>query len=173
MTDRECYVIRRAFVTPLGLALLLLAGLLAVSVAHGQPAAKLVFLAAFALPLTVLFAASAFRRLEIDATGITAVRLHRRRRIDFAQVTALDVVQVRSRVFLTLSAGDDEFLIVSNAYARFPALLQKLVTALPAGVVTEEARRLVAAPPVRHADLVMVWFVVVALSYVLIAQFNG
>jgi len=144
-----------------------------VSLMHGQPVAKVVFLLVFALPVTVLLVESVCRRLVIDATGVTAIRLFRSRRIDFARVTALEAVRVRSRVFLTLAAGDDEFLIISNGYADFPALVRTLVARLPEAVVTEEARQLASSPPVRHADIAMVWFAVVALVYVLIVQFRG
>jgi hypothetical protein len=173
LSEVRRFVIRRAFVAPLGLALVLIGALLAVSIAHGQPLAKLIFLGVFALPLAVLFFASVFRSLELDEAGITARRLGRTRRIDFARVTALESVQVRGRVFLTLAAGDDEFLIISNSYAGFPELVRSLVAALPASAVPEETRQLAAAPPRRHADLVMVWFVVVALVYILFAQFQG
>lgn len=171
MPEVDCYVIRRSFLVPLGLAVLLLIVLLVVSILHGQPLAKLAFLVVFALPLTVLFAASAFRRLQIDASGVTAIRLLGQRRIDYSRITSLEAVRVRNRVFLTLAAGDDEFLIVSNAYARFPELVRALVQVLPETVVTDEARQLADAPPGRHADIVMIWFVIMALVYVLLAQF--
>lgn len=173
MTESRRFVIRRAFVVPLGLALLLMGALLAVSVLHGQPAAKVVFLLVFALPVTVLFVVSAFCKVVIDANGVTAIRPFRTKRINFAEVTALESVQVRSRVFLTLTAADDEFLIVSNGYADFPDLVRTLIAALPPAVVTDEARQLAANPPSRHGDLVMVWFMVAALVYVLVAQFQA
>ena len=173
MPETSRYVIRRTLVVPLGLLLLLMAALAVVSLMHGQPVAKVVFLVVFALPVTILFVESVFRRLDIDAAGVTAIRLFRSRRIDFARVTALEAVRVRSRVFLTLAAGDDEFLIISNGYADFPALVRTLVARLPEAVVTEEARQLASSPPVRHADIAMVWFAVVALVYVLIVQFRG
>jgi hypothetical protein len=142
-----------------------------VSLAQGQPVAKVILLLVFVQPVAVLFVASVLRHLEIDAAGVTAVRLLRRKRIEFARVTALEAVQVRSRVFLTLAAGDDEFLIISNGYADFPGLVHTLVEKLPEAVVTEEARQLAGAPRVRHADIAMVWFAVVALVYILVAQF--
>jgi hypothetical protein len=166
------FVIRRAFVVPLGLVLVLMVALMAVSIQHGQPLAKVLFLLVFAVPVTVVFVESAFRRLEVDAAGVTARRLLRSRRIDFAEVTALESVRVRSRVFLTLVAGDDEYLIISNGYADFPGLIQLLIAALPETVVTDEARQLAAAPPQRYADVAMVWFAVVAMVYVLVAQFR-
>ena len=172
MPEASRYVIRRALVAPLGLLLLLMVTLLIVSLLHGEPVAKVAFLLVFILPVTALFVESVFRRLEIDAAGVTAVRLFRSRRIDFARVTALETVRVRSRVFLTLVAGDDEFLIISNGYADFPGLVRTLIAQLPEAVVTEESRELASAPPVRRADSAMIWFAVVALIYVLIAQFH-
>ena len=172
MLEPRRFVIRRAFVVPLGLVLVLMVALMAVSIQHGQPLAKVLFLLVFAVPVTVVFVESAFRRLEVDAAGVTARRLLRSRRIDFAEVTALESVRVRSRVFLTLVAGDDEYLIISNGYANFPGLIRLLIAALPETVVTDEARQLAAAPPQRYADVAMVWFAVVAMVYVLVAQFR-
>jgi len=165
-------VIRRAFLVPLGLVVLLTAMLMAVSVTQGQPIAKVLFLLVFILPLGLLFVDSAWRRLTIDATGVTARRLVRPRRMAFADVTALETVRVRSRVFLTLVAGEDDYLIISNGYARFPQLLQLLMASLPEQAITDETRQLAAAPPQRRADIAMAWFAVVAMSYVLIAQFR-
>lgn len=172
MTDIRRYVIQRAFVLPLGVSLLLLGGLIAVSIIHGQPFAKLLFLLVFALPIGVLFVECAFRSLLIDKVGVTSMRFGRIKRIVFSDVTSLESVQVRSRVFLTLSAGSDDFLIISNSYCDFPELVKVLVAALPAEVVPDETRKLANSPPRRYADIGMVWFVVVALVYVLIAQFS-
>jgi len=172
LTEPRSFVIRRAFVVPLGLSLALMAALLVVTIQHGQPLVKALFLIVFAAPLTVLFVESAWRRLEVDAAGVTARRLLRSRRIDFAAVTALETVRVRSRVFLTLVAGDDDYLIISNGYADFPGLVRLLVTLLPETAVTDETRQLAAAPPSRYADVVMAWFMVSALVYVLVAQFR-
>ena len=173
MTEPRRFVISRAFLFPLALVLLLMAALLVVCIQQGQPVAKVAFLLVFAVPVTALLVESAMRRLEIDAEGVTAYRLLQRRHIAFSRVTALETVRVRSRVFLTLVAGDDEFLIVSNGYADFPGLVRTLVAALPAAAVTEETRQLAAAPPTRYAGAGLAWFTVAALVYILIAQFRG
>jgi hypothetical protein len=55
-----------------------------------------------------------------DADGVVVFKLLRKQELKFAEVTAVETVQVRKRVFLTLCAGDD-FLIISNAYANFPS----------------------------------------------------
>ena len=146
--------------------------LLGISIAHGQPLAKIAFLVVFAVPVGVLFAVSAFRHLTIDSDGVAVATPFRSKRIDFARVTALETVRVRSRVFVTVSAGEDEFLIISNGYGRFAEILNELVRHVPPAAVTEETRQLATAPPARHADIGMAWFTVAALVYVLIAQFQ-
>jgi len=126
MAESRSYVIRRSFVFPLGLAVTLILALLTVSLLHGQPLAKIAFLIVFAIPVTVLFIASAFRRLTIDARGVTVTSPFRTKHIDFAKVTSLETVQVRSRVFLTISAGEDEFLIISNGYGDFAGIINAI-----------------------------------------------
>ena len=104
--------------------------------------------------------------------GVTAFRLYRQTQVLFSDVTSLEMVQVRSRVFITLALGDDDFLIISNSYAEFPALLEGLIAAVPEEVVTEETQQLAKKPPLRHADIFTVWFAVIALIYILVAQFK-
>lgn len=167
------FVIRRAFVIPLALLVALTVALLVVCLVQGQPVAKAVILAVMTLPLVVLLVESAGRRLVVDDTGITAFRPFRQRRMDFAAVTSLETVRVRNRVFITLMAGDDDFLIISNSYDDFPGLVACLVKAVPDETVTEETRQLALAPPTRQADVFTAWFAVVALVYVLVAQFRS
>ena len=171
MSEQNTFVIRRAFVFPLGLLILLTLALLAICLLQGQPIAKVIILGFLILPLLALFVESAMRRIVIDHDGVTAVRPLRSKRVEFAQVTSLETVQVRSRVFLTLMAGDDDFLIISNSYARFPRLLEHLMAAVPQGTVTEGTRQLAAQPKTRQADIVTAWFAVSALVYILFAQF--
>ena len=91
----------------------------------------------------------------------------------FAEVTSLETLRVRSRVFMTLAAGDDDFLIISNSYGDFPALLDSLIESVPAAAVTDETRQLAKQPPLRQADVFTAWFAVVAMAYVLLAQFSS
>lgn len=173
MNPKRSFVIRPSFVLPMALLIILTMALLVVCVVQGQPIAKVIILAGLIMPLLVLFVESAFRRVVVEQEGVTAFRPFRQRQISFADVTSLESVQVRSRVFLTLVAGPDDFLIISNSYQDFPALVEELIAAVPEGTVSEETRQLAQQPPRRHADVFTAWFAVVALVYVLIAQFRG
>ncbi len=172
MNQVRTFVIRRSFVVPMGLLLVLTISLLAVTIFQGQPLAKVIILAVSVLPLAVLFVESAFRRVVIDENGVTAFRLFRQRQVSFADVTGLESVRVRNRVFMTLEAGPDDFLIISNSYGKFPVLLECLIAAVPEGTVTEETQQLAKQPPRRQADTFTVWFALLAMVYVLIAQFR-
>jgi predicted nucleic acid-binding Zn ribbon protein len=171
MTNTRQFRIRRTFVLPLGLLILLTLALLLVCFIQQQPIAKTVILSVLLLPLAILFIESVFRRLEVDSEEVTAHRLFKTKKMRWADVTGLESVKVRSRVFLTLVAGED-FLIISNSYGDFPFLLKSLVESVPEGTVTEETKDLLAQPPKRQADVLTAWFAVIALVYVLLAQFK-
>lgn len=173
MNPTRTFVIRRTFVLPMALLIFLTIALLVVCIVQSQPIAKVIILAGLIMPLLVLFVESAFRRVVVDQDGVTAFRPFRQRQVRFADVTALETVQVRSRVFMTLVAGPDDFLIISNSYQDFPALVEGLIEAVPEGTVTEETQQLAKKPTLRHADVFTAWFAVIALVYVLIAQFKG
>lgn len=173
MEQQRTFVIRRAFVVPMGLLIALTVALLVVCLVQGQPLAKLVILTGLIIPMAVLFVESAFRRLVIDTAEVRAYRPFRQRRIRFADVTSLETVRVRNRVFMTLVAGDDDFLIISNSYGDFPVLLSRLIESVPKGTVTDETEQLAKHPPLRQADVFTAWFAVIALAYVLLAQFRA
>ena len=173
MERHRSFVIRRAFVIPLGLLIALTVALLVTCLVQGQSTAKVLILSGLVLPLAILFVESVYRRVIIDSEGVTAYRPFRKRCIRFAEVSSLETVRVRNRVFLTLVTAADEFLILSNSYGEFPALLNSLVKAVPDAAITEETQNLILKPPVRLADIFTAWFAVVALAYVLFAQFKS
>jgi len=170
--QQKTFVIRRSFVVPLGLLVALTVALLVVCLLQGQPLAKVIILVGLITPLAILFVESACRKLVIDGTEVTAYRPFRQRRMRFADVTGLETVRVRSRVFMTLVAGDDDFLIISNSYGDFPILLESLIESVPAEAVADETRQLAKQPPLRQADVFTAWFAVIAMAYVLLAQFS-
>ena len=173
MEPSRTFVIRRTFVVPLGLLVALTLALLVVCLLQGQALAKIVILAGLSVPLMALFVESAFRSLVVGPGEVTARRPFRQRSMRYADVTSLESVRVRNRVFITLVAGDDDFLIISNSYGDFPALLNSLIESVPAGTVADETRQLAEQPPLRQADIFTAWFAVIALVYVLLAQFRS
>ncbi len=172
MTSVLKFSIRKAFLIPLGLLLAQALLLLVVVLAVGQPVAKAIILGAMILPIGGLFLESMFRRAVIDEEGLTVFKFLRNKTIRFAETTAVETVQVRKRVFLTLCA-DDDFIILSNAYGDFPALVKALLERVPAETISEETRQMAQAPPRKSADIVSCWLAVALLAFILYIQLGG
>jgi hypothetical protein len=163
------FVIRRSFLIPLGLVLALAIALLVVCLSQGEPPVKVGLLGLIIVPVALLFAESASRRVTLGAETVAVRKLLRRSEMRFAAMTAVETVAVRKRVFLTLCAGDD-FLILSNAYADFPGLVRALLERVPPAAVSEETRRMADAPPVKSTDIVTCWLMVALLAFILYSQ---
>ncbi|BCR06667.1 hypothetical protein DESUT3_37360 [Desulfuromonas versatilis] len=172
MNTPRYFSIRKAFLVPLGLLVLLCCILLVVVLMVGQPVAKAFILGALILPITGLFVESAFRKAVIDEQGITVYKFLRSKSLKFAELTAVETVQVRKRAFLTLCA-EDEFLILSNAYGDFPELVRVLLSRVPEGTVSEETRQMAASPPVKSSDVISCWLAVALLAFILYIQLGG
>lgn len=169
MTDTRTFRIRKAFLAPLGLLLVLCLILLGVTLAQGQPPAKAMILSFIILPVAGLFVESLFRRTVIGPDSVTVHKLLRRSTLPLSGITSVDTVMVRKRVFLTVSAGED-FLIMSNAYDDFPGLVQTLLARVPEEAVAEETRDMAASPPSKSSDIVSCWLAVALLLLILYGQ---
>ena len=167
----ESFRIRRYFLIPLGLLVVLLMALLLTSLAQGQPRAKVIILSVMIFPVVILLVESLFRRIAVSREGVVAHKLLRDKRIRFEEVTAVDLVQVRKRAFVTLSREDD-FLIISNAYTDFPQLVGLLLDRVPPQAVSEETRELGRKAPVKSSDIVSCWLACGLVAFILYLQFQ-
>lgn len=172
MNNKQKFSIRRSFLVPLGLLVLLTGVLFVLCLVRGEPTAKTLILAFIMLPIIILFAESLSRRTVLTADGVIAFKLFRNKELKFAEITAVETVRVRKRVFLTLCA-DDDFLIISNAYGNFPALVQDLLARVPAAAISEETKEMAAAPPVKSTDVVSCWLAVALMAFILYIQLGG
>lgn len=172
MMDNEVYVIRRGFLIPLGLLLFQSLALFVICLVKGEPTAKIVILGAMIVPIAGLFVESAWRRVVVEESGVTIFKVLRKKTLRFSELTAVDTVQVRKRAFLTLSTEED-FLILSNAYASFPALVHGLLKRSPAAVISAETRHMAQNPPVKSSDIVSCWVGVLLLTLILYSQLGG
>ena len=172
MNTIENFRIRKAFLLPLGLLLFLTCCLLVVCIILGQPVAKIVILCMILIPVTVLFSESARRHAQVDENGLTVFKLFRKKTMEFADVTAVETVLVRKRAYLTLCA-DDDFLILSNAYADFPKMVEVLLQRVPEQSISEETKKMAEAPPVKSTDIISCWLAVVLVGLILYIQLGG
>jgi uncharacterized membrane protein len=172
MSDKLTFTIRRAFLIPLGLLLIAQILLLAVSIAQGQATARIILIGGIVLLMGGLFVENLFRRLVMDEETITAFRLFRRRTLRFSELTSLEAVTLRRRIFISLWK-DEKFLLISNAYAGFSALFAGLVSRVPREIVSEEAFRLAEDPPQFNGHVVICWMALLFSLLVLWQQLIG
>lgn len=172
MPQEQTFYIRRTFLLPLALLLVLSLALLVTVLAQGQPLAKALILGFMLLPVAAFFVESVFRRAVITDEGITVHKFLRSKHLSFAEMTAVETVLVRKRAFLTLCVGE-EFVILSNAYADFPDLVRALLTRVPPSAISDETRVMAQAPPVKTTDIISCWLAVALLAFILYVQFQG
>lgn len=170
--ETHSFSIRRSFLIPLGLVVLLTLVLLISSLFRQIPLAKILILTAFMLPAVLLLVESSRRRVIIEPEAIQIKKLFRSKRINFADMTSIDTVRVRKRVFISLSSEAD-FIILSNSYANFGRLLETLLARVPEPVISEETRQLAGNPPAKSSDIFSAWLAVAVLLLIIYVQLGG
>jgi len=170
--DAQSFNIRKSFLLPLGLVVLLTLILLVSCIVLSVPLAKTLILAAFTLPVTLVFIESCLRRISIDDEGVQIHKPLRNKRINYSEMTAIDTVLVRKRAFISISSEND-FIIFSNSYADFGVLVNLLLEKAPAKVFDEGTRQMAAAPPVKSSDIFSAWVAVAVLALIIYVQLKG
>jgi len=171
-TSDGFYTIRRTFLLPLGLLLFLCLALGVICLIQKEPMVKVFILGTITVPIAVLFFESAFRKIRFDTDAVTVYKLLREKTLSYGEITAVDTVMAKKRVFLSLSTEED-FLIISNAYANFPGLVADLLAKVPEGVISGETREMAKNPPVKDSDIVSCWLAVCLMAFILFIQLGG
>lgn len=166
------FKIRKNFLFALGLTCMLLVTLLILCIIQQQATGKIVILAAIMLPVLILFVESWRRKISINPDSVIACRLFRTKRLPFSEITSVDTVKVRRRVFVSINTEAD-FLIFSNNYDHFDELITQLTTHLPEAVISDETRSLSNNLPLKSNDLFSIWLAVVVLLLILYVQLGG
>lgn len=170
--EPSIYSIRKSFLLPLGLVVLLSFTLLVSALVLQLPIAKTIILVAFLLPVCVVFAESSLRKVYVTEDAVKVNKLFRSKRLSYAELTAIDTIQVRKRAFVSLSSEND-FMILSNSYDHFGLLLQQLVARAPEAVVSDETKQLAENPPQKCSDVFSAWLAVAVLALIIYVQLRG
>lgn len=161
--------IRKAFLFPLGILAIEIVALLVSCIVFKQPVAKSIILGVMILPVLILFVECLFRSTTIDNETIMTRKFLRSKSIKLADISVVETIQVKKRVFVTLCAGDD-FLIFSNAYSRFPLMVSTLLSHLPEEVISEETAAMASEPPQKSTDIISCWLAAALMGFILYAQ---
>jgi hypothetical protein len=170
--ESSTYTIRKSFLLPLGLVVLLSFTLLFSALFLQLPTAKIIILGVFLLPVCIIFAESIFRSVYVAEDAVEVNKLFRSKRLNYAELTAIDTIQVRKRAFVSLSSEND-FMILSNSYNHFGMLLKQLLENVPENVISDDIRRLAEAPPKKCGDIFSAWLAVAVLALIIYVQLRG
>ncbi len=170
--ETSIFTIRKSFLLPLGLVVLLTLVLLGSCIFLQLPLAKILILGAFILPAIIILAESSRRRICIGETDIQFDKLFRSKQLYYQDLTSIDTVLVRKRAFVSLSTEED-FVILSNSFDHFDTLLQQLLARVPASVISEETRQLASNPPKNSRDVFSAWVAVAVLALIIFVQLRG
>lgn len=166
------YKVRKKFLFALGLTSLLLVALLILCIVQQEQTNKILILGTIMLPVLGLFVESWLRQISLLDDAVVAYRLFRTRRLPFSEITSVDTVRVRRRIFVSISTEAD-FLIFSNNYDHFDQLISQLQERLPPSVISDETRSLANDPPHKTSDLFSIWLAIVVLLLILYVQLGG
>ncbi|MDT8419827.1 MAG: hypothetical protein RQ754_05295 [Desulfuromonadales bacterium] len=166
------FSIRKKFLFPLGLVLLLSIILLVLCILQQQPLAKILILTTVLVPVAILFVESSLRRVRLEEEALIVQKLFRSKRLVYTDITSVDTVRVKRRAFLSISTEPD-FVILSNSYADFAVLLEELLKRVPESAISAETRQLAEAPPTKSGDIFSAWLAAGLLLLILYAQLGG
>lgn len=166
------YKIRKGFLIPMGITVALGVLLLSIGISIQMPSGRLYLLAAFMAPALLIFTESSRRRLHIHQDYVLMERTLGKKQLFYSDLTSVDAVRVRKRVFLSLTTTDS-FMIISNSYDHFDELLRQLIDLVPQTTLSDEARQLAADPPHNCSDIFSAWLAVAVLLLVIAAQLRS
>ena len=166
------YKIRKGFLIPMAITVVLGVALLLIGIWIQMPTGRLYLLAAFMAPALLIFIESSRRRVYIHSDHILMERTLGKKQLHFSELTSVDAVRVRKRVFISLTT-ENSFMIISNSYDRFEELVRQLIDLVPQTTLSDEARQLAADPPRKCSDIFSAWLAVAVLLLVIAAQLRS
>ena len=159
------YRIRKSFLIPLALDTLLLLVLLILTFpTKGSGTERAVLAILFLVALFVLQEA-ARRGITIGNEAFHIKKFFKTKTLDWTDLTHIGCLAMRSRIYILLTTKKGLY-VISNAYDRFPQLVQDLIAHTPAdGIEIEESAKNLVTNPVRNvSDVIAVWFAAIVLA---------
>ena len=136
---QRLYRIRKAFLVPLGLDVVLLFSLFLMALLlNGDTAERLVF-ALFFFPAGYLFLECLRRQVTVGEGGLVIRKLWSEKAVSWDEITHVGGLTLHKKVYLLLTTVKG-FFIVSNAFEGFSALAEEIAAHCGSEKVEEEVR---------------------------------
>ena len=173
MTMHEAvYRIRRSFIIPLAVDVLLLCVLLVLSFAVKGSATEKIVLSGFFIASLLIMVEAVNRQIVINYGGLTLKKLMQTKELRWSDITHVGCLSMRSKVYILLTTKKG-FHILSNAYEPFSTLIRNIVNHLDTEKieVEGEVRAQMEKPVENLSDLVAVWIAAALLTCIISIKF--
>jgi hypothetical protein len=166
---QHIFRIRKSFLIPLGLAVILLLVLLLLSVLYkGVPTERLV-LTAFFIPSALIFFEALSRRVTAGEQEIRIKKFLREKSFQWHEITHIGTLSMRRKIYFLLTTTKG-FHVLSNAYQDYPDLIRHLDLHLDREKVDDEVRAQMENPMVNISDIIAAWFAAVVLLGIIVMK---
>jgi len=167
----QIFKIRRDILIPFGISAGGLLCLLVLALLGKGAGLERVFIAAITLITIFFFLNARDRRITLTDQGIVIRKFFRTKEIHRDEINHVGCVILRKRAYLLLTTAKG-FIILSNAYEDFSALIRSIVAQVGPEKVEEEVRALAEKPARNRADVISLWFAVVIISGLIILKLS-
>jgi hypothetical protein len=161
--SQRIYTIRKAFLIPFTVDVVLLFVLLVISLFLGGAPAEKGVLAVIFLPMFLIFLEARFRSVFVGDRGIRLKKFLRTKDVDWEDITHVGALIIRNKVYLLLTTVKG-FFILSNAYEKFPLLIRDIVEHTGQEKVEEEVRGQMEHPPVSWENVIAAWIAAAVIA---------
>ncbi len=154
--ETTTYTTRQGFLIPFFLVFLLLLVLLILSIFDRLFPPEIVVLTIIFIPTAYIFLESAWRRTIIESDGVRIRKLFREKHLLWGDITNIDVLTVRKKVYLLLTTTKG-FYALANSHGNFTSLVQDIVRYVDPEKIEEGVRDVIEHPVVRISDVISAW----------------
>jgi hypothetical protein len=166
---QKTYKIKKSFLVALSAVVILLFLLLLLSLFFKGSSIEKGVLSAIFIAVLLIFLEFSSRKVLTEDQGILIRKFLREKKLLWEDITQVGTVVMRKRVYILLTTIKG-FQILTNAYEKFPDLLQGITSHVEREKVDEEVRNLIEHPIEKITDTVSTWFAAAVLVVIIVLK---
>jgi hypothetical protein len=163
------YGVDRRMIPPVAISMVLGAWLIVLEGASERGLLMVVLL----LPFYYLGLEILVRKISLDSQGITVRKLLRSVHMRWSDVTSLDAIQARNKLYIILQTEEGRPTLITNTISPFVELGQNLLENVPQDKIAQGTREMLSAPPSKLGPLIQAWIICAVLGGIIIGKFLG
>ena len=165
---QNIYKVKRAFLIPFSVTIILLFFLFGLSLIAGEAWEKII-LAILCVSSLAIGVEAAKREILVNEEGMKIKKFFRVKNLTWAEITHFAVVVMKNKVYFILTSTEG-FHIFSNLLENHAALVRFLQDKLGPEKVDVEVTHYLAHPASRRSQIVMSWVTVIVISIIIILK---